>query len=163
MPVAERLFPHIASLARCFAPDRSHPHPDPRHRVRGDVHPAARLEAAITHLRRQFGPAFARRGPLTPILGSLALIALLALVYLGQVSAVTSANQRLQALQAEQATLQRQDQQVHEQLGVVRSPTYIDHRARAMGLVPAPAGAAVVVTVPGLGGVVRATGAGGEP
>jgi hypothetical protein len=32
-----------------------------------------------------------------------------------------------------------------------------------MGLVPAPAGAAVVVTVPGLGGVVRATGAGGEP
>jgi hypothetical protein len=167
MPVAERLAPRVASLARRFASDQSHPRPDPRRRVRGGARlgarPAACLEAATTYLRHQLGPAFARRGPLAPILGSLALVTLLALVYLGQVSAVTSANQRLQALQAEQATLQRQDQQVHVQLGVVRSPAYIDRQARAMGLVPAPEGAAVVITVPGLGGEARAAGGGGEP
>ena len=178
MPVAEPLSSRTATLMRRLAAGAgwanaaSRPHPRPRVRpLAGLDHGAARaasdvcarLLAAIARFRRQLSPAFARRGPLAPILGGLALIALLALVYLGQVSAVTAANQRLQTLQAEQASLQRQDQQVHEQLGIVRSPAYIEHQARAMGLVPAPDGAAVVVTIPGLGGTTRASSGGGEP
>jgi cell division protein FtsB len=75
------------------------------------------------------------------------LIGLLAVLYLNEVAAVAVANSRLQALHADQTRLQRQDAQLHAKLGTVTSPAYIDQQARALGLAPAPAGAAIVVAV----------------
>jgi cell division protein FtsB len=118
-----------------------------RRHVRGMT--AAR---AVSRLGRWLSPYRAQTRPAALVLSCLALVGLLALVYLGQVGAATAANQRLQALQAEQAQLARQDEQLREQLAVMRSPAYIDRRARALGLVPAPAGAAVVIVLPGVGG-----------
>ncbi len=76
-----------------------------------------------------------------------AMIGLLAVLYLNEVAAVASANDRLRTLNAEQTRLERQDAQLHQQLGVVTSPAYIDQRARAMGLVPASPGQAVALAV----------------
>ncbi|MGZ3676737.1 MAG: hypothetical protein ACXVCO_20730, partial [Ktedonobacterales bacterium] len=60
-------------------------------------------------------------------------------------------------LQTEQTRLERQDAQLHAQLGEVTSPAYIDQRARAAGLTPN--GAATPVTVV----VVHDPNAGGQP
>jgi hypothetical protein len=70
-------------------------------------------------------------------LACVALIGLLALTYLSQVAGVAQANSQLRDLNAEQTRLERQDAQLHQQLGTVTSPAYIDRRAREMGLAPA--------------------------
>jgi cell division protein FtsB len=75
------------------------------------------------------------------------LIGLLAVLDLNEVAAVAVANSRLQALHNEQTRLQRQDAQLHAKLGTVTSPAFIDQHARALGLAPAPAGAAIVIAV----------------
>lgn len=78
--------------------------------------------------------------PVALIARCLVLVGLVALLYLWQVSAATNSAAKLQALQAEQSALQRQDAELHQQLGVAQSPAYIDKHARAMGLVPGDAG-----------------------
>lgn len=85
------------------------------------------------------------RRPLGRALAGVAAIGLLALLYLNQVAGVAVANTQLSALDAEHNHLQRQDSQLHEQLGTYTSPAYIDRRARAMGLAPAPFGAALFI------------------
>src|SRR5258706_16227898 len=84
------------------------------------------------------------RGPWGQALTGLALIGLLALLYLNQVASVAVANVRLGNLRAEQTQLEQQNSQVHQQLGELASPAYVDQRARAMGLAPDPTVAAVV-------------------
>lgn len=91
------------------------------------------------------------------VLVSIAVAGLLALLYLSQVAAVNAASGQLATLRDQSIQLQRQDADLHQQLGAVTSPAYVDGRARAMGLAPAPAGASVVVTLPGTAG------AGGQP
>ena len=89
----------------------------------------------------------ALRSRLALALFGVAMIGLLAVLYLNEVAAVGSANARLQTLNAEQTRLERQEAQLHQQLGTVTSPAYIDQRARAMGLEPGPLGQAMALTV----------------
>jgi len=79
----------------------------------------------------------ALRRPPSIMLASVAMIGLLAMLYLSQVAGVATANSQLRDLNAEQTRLQRQDAQLHQQLGTVTNPAYIDRRAREMGLAPA--------------------------
>ncbi len=87
--------------------------------------------------------------PVLLILRCLIIVGLVALLYLRQVGGATSSATKLQALQAEQSALQRQDAMLHQQLGRVRSPAYIDRQARALGLVPAGAGAVTTLRISG--------------
>lgn len=89
--------------------------------------------------RRQRARTLARtlEQPWAITLRSVALVGLAALLYLGQVSAADAANQRLQMLRQQQVVLARQDSDLHRRLGLARSPSYIDVRARLMGLDPA--------------------------
>jgi cell division protein FtsB len=101
-------------------------------------------EVALTRGQRVLRALRSRLG--VAIFGA-AMIGLLAVLYLNEVAAVAAANARLQTLDAEQTRLERQDAQLHEQLGSVTSPAYIDQHARAMGLTPAAPGEAVALTV----------------
>ncbi len=92
------------------------------------------------------GTTPARQRAVLTLAGAL-LIGLLALAYLNQVAGVNQANSELRALNAEQTRLQRQDAELHQQLGTVTSPVYIDRRARELGLAPAPAADVPPVTV----------------
>ncbi len=104
------------------------------------------------------------RRPLGRALAGVAAIGLLALLYLNQVAGVTLANNELSALNAEHSRLQRQDSQLHAQLGADTSPAYVDRRARAMGLAPAPFGSAVYIAVThGPLPMTGQVGAGGQP
>jgi cell division protein FtsB len=87
--------------------------------------------------------------PLALTLMSVALIGTLALLYLTLVAGVAQANSQLQELNAEQTRLERQDAQLHQQLGTLTSPAYVDRRARELGLAPAPGTAPVVVVLGG--------------
>lgn len=98
---------------------------------------------SLSHNSRQR----AVRSRLALALFGAAMIGLLAVLYLNEVAAVGSANDRLRTLNAEQTRLERQDAQLHQQLGAVTSPAYVDQRARAMGLVPASPGQAVALAV----------------
>ncbi|MGO8948163.1 MAG: hypothetical protein ACLQUY_10965 [Ktedonobacterales bacterium] len=76
--------------------------------------------------------------PRSVLLASMVIIGLLALLYLHTTSEVALANSRLQSEHAQQMQLERQDQQLHLQLGEATNPAYIDRAARAMGLMPSP-------------------------
>ena len=89
----------------------------------------------------------ALRSRLALALFGAAMIGLLAVLYLNEVAAVAGANARLRTLNAEQARLERQDADLHQQLGTVTSPAYIDQHARALGLVPESPGQAVALAV----------------
>ncbi|HLJ82105.1 MAG TPA: hypothetical protein VKT52_11495 [Ktedonobacterales bacterium] len=92
------------------------------------------------------------------VLVGVATAGLLALLYLSQVAAVNTASGQLAGLSSQSTQLERQDADLHQQLGTVTSPAYIDRRARAMGLVPAPSGAPVIAVTVGHNGE-----AGGQP
>jgi cell division protein FtsB len=74
--------------------------------------------------------------PRSVLLLSMVIIGLLALLYLHTASQVALANSQLQLEHAKHLQLERQDQQLHLQLGKATSPAYIDHAARALGLSP---------------------------
>ena len=76
--------------------------------------------------------------PRNVLLVSMVIIGLLALLYLHMTSEVSLANSQLQTERAQQMQLERQDQQLHLQLGEATNPAYIDRAARAMGLLPSP-------------------------
>lgn len=127
-----------------------------------DMHDA--LDGADTPLDWRERARTVWRRPLVRALAGVAAIGLLALLYLNQVAGVALANDQLSALNAQRSRLQRQDSQLHAQLGTDTSPAYVDRRARAMGLTPAPFGSAVYITVSH--GSVPANGqagAGGQP
>ena len=89
----------------------------------------------------------ALRRPLALAIFGVVMIGLIALLYLHQVAALASANDHLAALQAERARLERQDADQRARLGAVTNPAYVDERARALGLVPAPLGSALIVSI----------------
>jgi len=89
------------------------------------------------------------RRPFALALFGAGLIGLLALLYLNQVAGVTAADAELQRLQPEQTRLERQDALLHERLGTLTSPDYIERRARELGLRPGPVGGADVITKQG--------------
>lgn len=90
-----------------------------------------RAHAAITSVRvRMFA--------------GISIAGLLALLYLSQVAAVNTANGQLSTLSDQRTRLEREDARLRQQLGTVTSPAYIDARARAMGLAPAPASVNII-------------------
>ena len=94
------------------------------------------------------------------VLVGIAASGLLALLYLSQVAAVNTASGHLADLRSQYIQLERQDADLHQQLGAVTSPAYIDRRARAMGLAPVPSGTSAIAIAVNL----RLTGnAGGRP
>ena len=89
-----------------------------------------------------------RTRPVRQTLCCLALVGLLALADLSQTGATAAADNQLEGLRTEQEQLLRQDQRAHERLGAAQSPAYVAQRARALGLMPAPLGSALVIVVP---------------
>ena len=87
--------------------------------------------------RRQLYPFLFSMGPVALSICSLLLIGLMAILYLTEVGQAVAANQQLQGIQAEQSTLQRENQDLVNNIAQEESPTYIIKHARAMGLVPA--------------------------
>ncbi len=103
-------------------------------------------------------PILPIRAPLALALLGVAVIGILALFYVHEVASLTAANDELATLQVEQSRLERQDAQLHAQLGEVTSPAYIDRRARALGLTPNGADTPVIHVA-----VQDASAAGGQP
>ncbi|MFI5272139.1 MAG: hypothetical protein ACHQ4H_03795 [Ktedonobacterales bacterium] len=89
----------------------------------------------------------ALRSRLALVLFGICMLGLLAVLYLNEVAGVAVANDRLQTLNAEYGRLQRQDAELHAQLGDTTSPAYIDAHARALGLVPGDPGAVIILPV----------------
>src|SRR5262249_31801212 len=85
-------------------------------------------------------------GPPALALFGAGLVGPLGLLFLHQVAGVTAADAALQRLQTEQTRLERQDALLHERLGTLTSPAYIERRARELGLRPGPVGGADVIT-----------------
>lgn len=75
------------------------------------------------------------------------VVGLLALLYLSQVAALTATHQTLLQQQAQQSDLRRQDADLHAELGGLQSPTYIEQRAHAMGMVPANPASVVWIAI----------------
>ena len=96
---------------------------------------------------RAVGMRFARQPQPARILAFAVLVGLLALLYLSQVAAVTATHQTLLQEQARQSDLRRQDATLHAELGQLESPTYIEQRARALGMVPADPAAVVWIAL----------------
>ncbi len=90
----------------------------------------------------------ALRRPIALALFGVVLLGLLAVIHLNQAAAIESANARLSALRDQQARLERQESLLQAQLGAVTSPTYIDQRARALGLVPGGGTPAFIIREP---------------
>ncbi len=110
--------------------------------------PIKPLQAA--RARRRFAASLYHLGPLPlGIIGAI-LISLLALVYLNELALATQANQQLQQLAADQAQLQRDNQNLREQQGVLQSPAYIENQATHMGMVPEDPTQVQTIVIPGL-------------
>jgi hypothetical protein len=92
--------------------------------------------------------AAALRRPIALALFGVVLLGLLAVIHLNQAAAIESANARLSALRDQQARLERRESLLLAQLGAVTSPTYIDQRARALGLVPGSGTPAFIIREP---------------
>ena len=100
--------------------------------------------------RRQLHPFFFRMGPVGLSICSVLLISLMAVLYLSQLGQAVTANQEIQSLRQQQATLERQDQDLAQQIALEQSPVYIAARASAMGLVPADPKTVIVLVIPHL-------------
>ncbi len=98
--------------------------------------------------RRQLHPFFFRMGPASLSISSVLLIGLMAVLYLSQLGQAVAANQRLQDIHTQQAILQRQDQDLVNDISQEQSPAYIAAHAKSMGLVPADSKTVQVVVVP---------------
>lgn len=97
--------------------------------------------------RRQLHPFFYRIGPVTLSICSVLLIGLMAILYLSQLGQAVNANQQIQNLHQQQATLQRENQDLVNNIAQEESPTYIIKHARTMGLVPADPKAIQILVV----------------
>jgi len=118
---------------------------DDEQRVNEPVKP---LQAA--RARRRFAASLYHLGPLPlGIIGAI-LISLLALLYLNELALATQANQQLQQLAAAQAQLQRDNQNLREQQGILQSPAYIENQATHMGMVPEDPTQVQTIIIPGL-------------
>lgn len=100
--------------------------------------------------RRQLHPFFFRMGPASLSISGVLLIGLMAVLYLSQLGQAVAANQRLQDIHTQQAILQRQDQDLVNDISQEQSPAYIAEHAKSMGLVPADPKTVRVLVVPHL-------------
>ncbi len=100
--------------------------------------------------RRQLYPFFFRMGPVALCMTSVLLIGLMAVLYLSQVGQAVAANQQIQTMQAQQDKLQRQNQDLVNNISQEQSPAYIADKAKKMGLVPSDPKNVQVITVKNL-------------
>ena len=100
--------------------------------------------------RRQLYPFFFRMGPVALCMTSVLLIGLMAVLYLSQVGQAVAANQQIQKMQTQQSTLQRQNQDLVNNISQEQSPTYIADKAKKMGLIPSDPKNVQVITVKNL-------------
>jgi len=105
--------------------------------------------------RRQLHPFFFHMGPVTLSISSVLLIGLMAILYLSQLGQAQAANQKLQDLHRQQAILQRENQDLLDQVAEEQSPAYIAARAKDLGLVPADPKTVQVIVIPGLKPIPR--------
>ncbi len=110
--------------------------------------PQKPILAAKRH--RQLHPFFFRMGPASLSISSVLLIGLMAVLYLTQLGQAVAANQKLADLHAQQASLQRQNQDLVNEIAQEQSPAYIAAHAKSQGLVPADPKIVQVVVVPHL-------------
>src|SRR5216683_176334 len=96
-------------------------------------------QAWLARGRRRFPLLFSRIGPVTLSVCSVLLMSLMAILYLYQQGQAVTTNQEIQALRNQQAVLQRQNDDLVNQIATEQSPEYIAAFARKMGLVPANA------------------------
>ena len=97
--------------------------------------------------RRQLYPFFFHMGPVALSITSVLLIGLMAVLYLNQSGQAIAANQAIQDVRAQQAELQRQNQDVLNEVAREQSPEYIASGAKKLGLVPADPKSVQVVTI----------------
>lgn len=100
--------------------------------------------------RRQLYPFLFHMGPVALCVCSVLLIGLMAVLYLSQVGQAVSANETLVQLHTQEAVLQRQNQDLVDNIAQEQSPSYIAARAKRMGLVPADPASVQVLVVPHL-------------
>jgi cell division protein FtsB len=79
----------------------------------------------------------------------------MAMLYLSQLGQAVIANQRLQDLHRQQAILQRENQDLLDQVAQEQSPAYIAAHAQSLGLVPADPKMIQVLVIPGLKPIPR--------
>ncbi len=109
--------------------------------------PPKPLEAARE--RRRLAASIYQLKPLPlGIIGAI-LISLLALLYLNEVGLAIQTNQHLQQLAGDQSQLQQENQDLRQQQGAFQSPSYIENRARQMGMIPADPNTVHTITIPG--------------
>ncbi len=109
--------------------------------------PMLRLTDWLRRSARAAQARFARQRQQVIALEFAVVVGLMALLYLGQVAAVTATHQTLLQQQAIQSDLRRQDADLHAQLGHLKSPAYVEQRARALGMVPANPASVVWITI----------------
>jgi len=86
---------------------------------------------------RRFSPLFSRIGPVTLSICSVLLMSLMAILYLYQQGQAVTTNQQIQALRNQQTALQRQNDDLVNQIANEQSPEYIAAFASKLGLAPA--------------------------
>ncbi len=116
----------------------------------GALHAAPSKPILEAKRRRQLRPFIFHMGPVALCITSVLLIGLMAILYLSQLGQAVAANQKLQQIHNEQAALQRQNQDLVDQIAQEQSPSYIDENAKKLGLLPADPKAVRVIVVSGL-------------
>lgn len=94
-------------------------------------------QAWLANGRRRFPPLFSRIGPVTLSICSVLLMSLMAILYLYQQGQAVTTNQQIQALRNQQTALQRQNDDLVNQIANEQSPEYIAAFASKLGLAPA--------------------------
>lgn len=100
--------------------------------------------------RRKLYPFAFQMGPVALCITSVCLMGLMAVLYLSQVGQAVAVNQQIQDLHTQQATLQRQNQDLLDQIAHERSPEYIADNARKQGLMPVDPKNIQIIVVPNL-------------
>lgn len=114
--------------------NRQGPHPRGTRQRRGQ---GAAGQARLANERRRFPPLFSHIGPVTLSICSVLLMSLMAILYLYQQGQAVTTNQQIQALRNQQTALQRQNDDLVNQIANEQSPEYIAAFASKLGLAPA--------------------------
>lgn len=93
-------------------------------------------QAWLASGRRRFPVLFSRIGPVTLSICSVLLMSLMAILYLSQQGQAVTTNQQIQELRNQQTVLQRQNDDLVNQIATEQSPEYVSAFASKMGLAP---------------------------
>jgi len=114
--------------------NHQNPHPRGTRQGRGQ---GSSGQAWLANGRRRFPPLFSRIGPVTLSICSVLLMSLMAILYLFQQGQAVTTNQQIQALRNQQTALQRQNDDLVNQIANEQSPEYVAAFASKLGLSPA--------------------------